>query len=210
MFLGIWGEKIEAQVHRLCFAQYIRVWRAFLFSQTCGEKACLHFQKLGVYFHCFKPFLDPCESDKYKRMICILDADLTLFFLPSYFVPVVNLEKISSLTQPEGACVKLGSRPNTQPAPLAPLSPSPRETLRLHGPAGRGLSESPLAERAPSRRGDATPEPSNVARSSHKTYKKISSRFTSQLQLLLLLELDRLLQPSLPGCRFTVSIYPFT
>ncbi|XP_033904874.3 ataxin-7-like protein 2 [Acipenser ruthenus] len=93
-----------------------------------------------------------------------------------YFVPVVNLEKISSVTQPEGACVKLGSRPNTQPAPLAPLSPSPRETLRLHGPAGRGHSEFPLAERAPSRRGDATPEPSNAARSSHKTYKKISKK----------------------------------
>ncbi|KAK1152254.1 ataxin-7-like protein 2 [Acipenser oxyrinchus oxyrinchus] len=93
-----------------------------------------------------------------------------------YFVPVVNLEKIPSLTQPEGACVKLGSRPDSQPAPPAPLSPSPRETLRLHGPAGRGLSESPLAERVPSRRGDATPEPCNAARSSHKTYKKISKK----------------------------------
>ncbi|XP_041083043.1 ataxin-7-like protein 2 [Polyodon spathula] len=93
-----------------------------------------------------------------------------------YFVPVVNLEKIPSLTQPEGACVKLGSRPNTQPAPPPP--PSPRETLRLHGPAGRGLSEFPLAERAPSRRGDTTPgpEPSNAARSGHKTYKKISKK----------------------------------
>ncbi|XP_028652927.2 ataxin-7-like protein 2 [Erpetoichthys calabaricus] len=103
------------------------------------------------------------------------------------FVPVVNLEKMPPITQPESTGVKLGTQANTPSLTTDSHSPAFRDSptsgaSRPHGSTppkghvGKGGTDAYHSEKPQSRKGDMVTAKTPESHSGHRTYKKISKK----------------------------------